>query len=99
MYHHASPASPFPLSVRLFVQLFHSECVREIEQDSCQTRLLWVKMAGEVLFFFQPLPSCSHGSQLKPAPPQPALHYNGVVLPEQKDREEEAGSVLQQVGE
>lgn len=44
--------SSLPLStlfVHLYVQLLHSECVRGIEQDSCQTLPPWVKMAGEVL--------------------------------------------------
>lgn len=55
----------FPFSPS--VCLYRSECVRGVEQDSCQTCHPWVKMAGEVLFFFFLL-SCSRGSKLKPAP-------------------------------
>lgn len=51
---------PAPLSdllpVHLFVQLFRSEPVRGTEQVSCQTRLPWVKMAGEVLLYPPPPP-------------------------------------------
>lgn len=63
---------PAPLSdllpVHLFVQLFRSEPVRGTEQVSCQTRLPWVKMAGEVLLYPPP----------PPPPPQPSLSYSLV---------------------
>ena len=44
---------PVPLSLSLSLSIclyltFDSECVRETDQDSCQTDLLWLKMAGEV---------------------------------------------------
>lgn len=72
----------FPFS--LSICLYRSERVRGAEQDSCQTCPQWVKMAGEVLFFFFPL-SCSLGSKLKTCPrTASSLKFCDVILSEQR---------------
>lgn len=65
---------------------FHSERVRGIEQDSCQTRPPWVKMAGEVLFFFLYLSFLLSGFK-----PPPFTKFCDAILSEQrKERNKQA---------